>query len=249
MSKPIAFSNKEINSLVGNKPRHIMLDAALPTRPMSLYFRTLDNQEAYLVSGFYGPRYSVEIAEPGTETWKPFCDCATLDEVSLALRGQDPRAFRSKEVFEAKVTQLFETARDRATAAFLIEHVLGETDPTSSTGQKGRRWLNEMVAANMLGTQPGVKTDNARGKAPVDFFGLSAKAKEFAAKLEAQRQEREENRAAIAQAFLALVGSEGSVTVNDKGEFVLDIEAAEFLLGLAEGDVEATQEVNELATV
>lgn len=242
---PVTFSKNEINILIGAKPRHLALEGNLPSRPNSLYFRTIDNQEAYLVSMFYGPRFTVEIANPGETVFKPLFECANLNEVIHTLRGEDPRQGRDKPVFEAKVLHLLENSRESAPAAFFAEHVLGEADPTSSTGQKARRWINEMLAEGKIGSRPGVKADSTKGKAPVEFFGTSAKAIAFSEAQANLRAEREANRAKLIEDLRSLVGDNGQVR-NGGDSVTLDLSAVEFLVSAL---CPETEEVNELATI
>lgn len=239
--KVVAFTKKDQENIIGNKPRFLRYDSPSQTHPDSLHFTALDNdQESLRVTLHYGGNILIEQTTDGGNTWNLYSEAANTNEVRLALRGDDPRQARDQETFEKKVTELFETKAEAMSAKDLVQQVLG-ADEENSSGifQKGRKWLTAMVEDGLLETRPGTAIPGQRGRAPLDYAGTSEKAKAFAAVVAKKREEENSRRSGLIDALKSFAG-QGSVTSTDN-LVVLDFAALEAIV--------SSLNVNEPATV
>lgn len=240
-AKVVAFSKKDQENIIGNKPRFLRYDSPSASHPDSLHFTALDNdQESLRVTLFYGGNIVIEQSVDGGNTWNLYSEAANTNEVRLALRGDDPRQTRDQHTFEKKVTEIFETRAEVMSAKDLIQDVLGANEENSSgVYQKGRKWLNAMVDDGMLETRPGTPVPGQRGRAPVDYAGTSEKARAFAAVVAKKREEENSRRSGLIDALKAFAGC-GTVTTAEN-LIVLDFTALEAIV--------SSLNVNEPATV
>lgn len=228
--KVVAFTKKDQENIIGNKPRFLRYDTPSTTHPNSIHFTALDNeQESLRVTLYYGGNIVIERTTDGGNTWGVYSEAANTNEVRLALRGDDPRQARDQETFEKKVQEIFETKVVAMSAKDLVQEVLGaDEENASGVFQKGRKWLAAMVDDGLLVTQPGTAIPGQRGRAPLDYAGTSEKAKAFALAAAKKLEEENSRRSGLVDALKSFAGN-GRVTTSDN-LIVLDLAALEAIV-------------------